>query len=397
MTLVITDVTNRLKDAPDFDGHEKVILAEDSDIRFKAYIAVHNTHRGPALGGCRYWSRYESDDQAISDVLRLSRGMTYKNALAELPLGGGKAVIIGAAGTRHPTPEIMRALGRAVDSLQGKYITAEDVGMSVDYVLVARGVTRHVAGLPIEMICGAHMPDDIRLNEVPKADPSPYTAYGVFESIKSAVTHMMQRPAEDGQLKGLRVSVKGYGNVARTLCRMLADDGAVVTVSEIDDGCIAQAEADGFHVLPKGEEIMAWPADIYAPCALGGDLNDITIPFLHQAGVKIVAGCANNQLARPYHADALRERDILYVPDYVANAGGVISVGMQHIWSESPARETFPTHAKIMHRIKRIHGVVANIFERADQAEANTAEVANRIAEEMFKANKMPQAAAKAA
>lgn len=396
MILTVHDITNRVKNFADFDGHEKIIMAEDSDIRFKAYIAIHNTNRGPALGGCRYWSRYENDDQAISDVLRLSRGMTYKNALADLPLGGGKAVIVGTPGTRNPTPEIMRALGRAVDSLQGKYISAEDVGMSVDYILVARGVTRHVAGLPIEMIAGQHMPDDLRLNEMPHADPSPYTAYGVFEAIKAAVTHMLKREAGENQLKGLRVSVKGYGNVARTLCRMLADGGAVVTVSEIDDSRIAQAVTDGFTVLSKDTEIMAYPADIYAPCALGGDVNDITIPFLQQAGVKIVAGCANNQLAKPYHADELRKRDILYVPDYVANAGGVVSVGMQHLWSESPAKETFPTHAKVLHRVRRIHDAVSQIFERADMAEANTAEVANRIAEEMF-VGKTPDSLVKAA
>lgn len=396
MSLTINDVTNRVKEFADFDEHEKVLMAEDADIRFRAFIAIHNTSRGPALGGCRYWSRYENDDQAISDVLRLSRGMTYKNALADLPLGGGKAVIVGTPGTRHPTPEIMRALGRTVDSLQGKYISAEDVGMSVDYILVARGVTRHVAGLPIEMIAGQHMPDDLRLNEMPNADPSPYTAYGVFESIKAAAAHMLKRPAGEGQLKGLRVSVKGYGNVARTLCRMLADAGAVVTVSEIDDSRIAQAVTDGFDVFPKDAEIMAYPADIFAPCALGGDLNDITIPFLHQAGVKVVAGCANNQLAKPYHADELRKRDILYVPDYVANAGGVISVGMQHLWSESPSRETFPTHAKVLHRVRRIHDAVGGIFERADMVEANTADIANRIAEEMFLVKK-PDPLSKAA
>ena len=254
--------------------------------------------------------------------------------------------------------------------------------MSVDYILVARGVTRHVAGLPIEMIAGQFMPDDIRLGEIPNADPSPYTAYGVFEAIKAGANHVLKR--EEGQVRGLRVSVKGYGNVARTLCRMLADEGAIITVSEIDNSRIAQAVADGFHVLPKGEEIMAYPADIYAPCALGGDINDITIPFLIQAGVKIVAGCANNQLAKPYHADELRKRNILYVPDYVANAGGVISVGMQHAWSDAPAKETFPAHAKILYRVRNIYKVVSVILERADMAQANTAEVADRMAEEMF-------------
>lgn len=388
MTLTITDITDRLKDYPDFDGHEKVVMAEDPDIRFKAYVSVHNTSRGPALGGCRYWARYKDDDEAISDALRLSRGMTYKNALADLPLGGGKAVIVGTPGTRHPTPDMMRALAKAVDSFQGKYVTAEDVGMSVNHILIARGVTRHVAGLPIDLIAESSIPADIQPADLPQADPSPYTAFGVFESIRAAVSHVMGRVADDKLLDGVRVSVKGYGNVSMTLCRMLKEAGAKVVVSEIDPARLAQAKADGFHVLDKGDEIMAYPADIYAPCALGGDINDMTIPFLVQAGVKIVAGCANNQLAKPYHADELRKRNILYVPDYVANAGGVISVGMQQIWADSPAGETFPSHARILHRLRHIHDVVLSIFDRAGKTGANTSEVSNQIAEEMFKGKK---------
>lgn len=380
MTLTITNITNAVQDQPDFDGHETVILAEDSDIKFKAYIAVHNTSRGPALGGCRYWSRYTNDDEAITDVLRLSRGMTYKNALAELPLGGGKAVMMGQPGTRNPTPDQMKALGRAVESLQGNYITAEDVGMSVDHMLIARGTTRHVSGLPLEVIAAEHIPAALAAGEMPNPDPSPYTAFGVFEAMRAGVK---QRFGRD-EMKDLRISVKGYGNVAQTLCKMLGEAGAVVTVSEIDDGRIAMAKADGFAVLEKGLEIMSHPADIYAPCALGGDIRDETIPLLQKAGVKLINGAANNQLARPHHAERLLEKGILYTPDYLANAGGVISVGVQQIWADVAAKETFPTHAKIIHRIGHIYNVAMEVFKRHEQTGANTAHIANQIAEERF-------------
>lgn len=383
MTISVTDITATLHNHPDFDGHEKIILAEDPDIRFRAYIAVHNTGRGPALGGCRYWSRYNSADEAISDVLRLSRGMTYKNALADLPLGGGKAVIVGHPGTRTPTPDMMRALGRAVDALQGAYITAEDVGMSVDMMLVVRGVTRHVSGLPIDMIAEGMIPDGLAPADKPQADPSPYTAYGVFQSMRAAVAHRLGRTGDDA-MAGLRVSVKGYGNVARHLFDLLKKSGASVLVSEIDDIRAAQARADGMIVLDPGVNIMAQPADIFSPCALGGDICDDSVPMLVQAGVKIVCGAANNQLAQPHHAERLRERGILYVPDYLANAGGVISVGIQHVWSESPARETFPTHGRIIHRIDRIYDEAMAVFTRMQEGGANTAHIANCIAEERF-------------
>lgn len=380
MTLAISDVTEQMRSKPDFDGHETIILAEDTEMRFKAYVAVHNTSRGPALGGCRYWSRYATEDAAISDVLRLSRGMTYKNALADLPLGGGKSVIIGQSGTRTPTPDMMRALGRAVEALQGRYITAEDVGMSVDHMLVARGVTRHVAGLPIDLIAGDHVPAGLQARDKPHGDPSPYTAFGVFQAIRASARHRLNRDA----LTGLKISVKGYGNVARTLCGLLKEAGAVVTVAEIDDHRRALARDDGMTVLDRDDDIMAQPADIFTPCALGGDIRDETIAMLSRAGVKIVAGAANNQLADPHHAERLHEKGILYAPDYVANAGGVISVGIQQLWAEAPARETFPTHEKIMHRVGRIYDETLGIFNRHRETGANTGHIANQIAEERF-------------
>ena len=385
MTLTINTMTDTLKDHPAFDGHETVIMAEDTDIGFKAFIAVHNTSRGQALGGCRYWSRYRSDDEAITDVLRLSRGMTYKNAVADLPLGGGKSVIIGTPGTRHPTAEMMQAVAKAVNAIYGQYVTAEDVGMSVDHMLIARGVTRHVAGLPIEIAGGHAMPDGLNPADYPHADPSPYTAYGTFQSVRAAVKHKMGRD----DLTGLTVSVKGYGNVARTLCKYLAEAGAVVTVSEIDDGRIAQAKEDGFAVLDKGVDIMSHKADIYAPCALGGDITPDSIDTLVSAGVKIVAGCANNQLAViDRDSKLLTGKGILYAPDYVANAGGVIAVGMQHVWSDVPNAATFPTHDKTMMRVGNIYKTLLEIFARAESEGKTTAQVADEIARERFSVGK---------
>ena len=227
MTLEIEDITDslanrrsdmRFRPHADYDGHERVIYAEDKDIGFRAFIAVHNTARGPALGGCRYWSRYASDEEAISDVLRLSRGMTYKNSVAGLPIGGGKSVIIGKPGTRQPSAEVMQALGKAVNSLGGMYVTAEDVGTSVQHILIARGCTPYVAGVPLMALCEENIPAGLTTADIPNADPSPYTAYGTYVAIKSAVRHRMNVDS----LKGLAITVKGYGHVAQVLCRCLA-------------------------------------------------------------------------------------------------------------------------------------------------------------------------------
>ena len=385
MTLTINTITDSLKDHPAFDGHQTVIMAEDSDIGFKAFIAVHNTSRGQALGGCRYWSRYRNDDEAITDVLRLSRGMTYKNAVADLPLGGGKSVIVGTPGTRQPTAEMMQAVAKAVNAVYGEYVTAEDVGMSVDHMLIARGVTRHVAGLPINIAGGHAMPDGLNAADYPHADPSPYTAYGTFESVRAAVKLKMGRD----DLAGVRVSVKGYGNVARSLCKYMADAGAVVTVSEIDAVRIATAKEDGFTVLDADVDIMAHPADVYAPCALGGDITPESIDVLVGAGVKIVAGCANNQLAViDRDSKLLTDKGILYAPDYVTNAGGVIAVGMQHVWSDVPSAATFPTHDKTMARVGKIYDTLLEIFVRAEKEGKTTAHVADEIARERFSLGK---------
>ena len=293
-------------DHPDFDGHERVVFAHDAATGLRAIIAVHSTKLGPAAGGCRMWP-YDTDQEALADVLRLSRGMTYKNAVAGLDLGGGKAVIIGDPRSAK-TPALMRAFGRALNDLGGRYITAEDVGIDVADMEIVRETTPHVAGLSR----GPHA----------SGDPSPVTARGVFEGLKLAVAVRLKR----NSLEGLRVAVQGLGHVGRRLCALLHEAGAQLVVADIDpirirdvvENCEARAVA--------ASEIIEFDADVFSPCALGGILNATTIPKLRAT---VVAGAANNQLARPEDAAALHERGILYVPDYVLNAGGIINVASE--------------------------------------------------------------------
>jgi leucine dehydrogenase len=290
----------------DFDGHERIVFAHDAASGLRAIIAVHSTRLGPAAGGCRMWP-YASDDEALADVLRLSRGMTYKNAVAGLDLGGGKAVIIADPKTQKTT-ELMRSFGRAINDLGGSYITAEDVGIDVADMEIVRETTRHVAGLSR----GAHA----------SGDPSPVTARGVFEGLRLAVAMRLQRET----LGGVRVAVQGLGHVGRHLCALLHEAGAVLVVSDIDTTRMREVvEAYGASAV-AANEIMQVDADVFAPCALGGILNETIIPALR---VAVVAGAANNQLAGPGIAQALHERGILYVPDYALNAGGIINVARE--------------------------------------------------------------------
>ena len=396
-TLKIRDITDvlagrvsdpKIKKNPEFDNHEKVIFAEDPTIGLKVFIAVHNTNRGYALGGCRYWSRYEEVDNdgglnnAVTDALRLSRGMTYKNSIADLPLGGGKTVIVGKKGTKMPSAEIMKALGDVVQSLNGMYVTAEDVGTKVEYMLIASGRTPYVAGLPLDVVAGHNLPEGITANDLPGADPSPYTAYGTFVGIKAAVKHKLDKDSVDG----LRITVKGYGNVSSTLCDYLHEEGAKLIIADIDkskrDEVIARY-GEGVW-LDDHEQIMAQPADVYVPAALGADINDVTIPVLEKAGVKVIAGCANNQLAEPRHGQVLREKGILYAPDYLINSGGVIAAGLQYDWTREMDPAKFPTHEAIKERVGDIYDALMTIFRRAKVENKCTAVVADEIAREGF-------------
>ncbi|MEZ5777992.1 MAG: Glu/Leu/Phe/Val dehydrogenase dimerization domain-containing protein [Paracoccaceae bacterium] len=287
-------------------GHEEVYGVEDADSGLRGYIAVHSTTLGPAAGGLRM-RVYRSDDEALTDVLRLSRGMTFKNAAAGLPLGGGKAVIMGDP-AKAKTPALLRAMGRAVESLKGRYWTAEDMGMTTADMAVISQETRFVAGL-----AGG---------DFASGDPSPVTARGVFNAVRRATHHRLGRD----DLGGLTVAVQGLGNVGRHLCALLHGDGAELVVTDIDATRVAGAVAEWSAEAVAGDDIYRVGADIFAPCAIGGILNELTIPELR---VTVVAGGANNQLATPEDGHRLAQRDILYAPDFVANGGGIINVAAE--------------------------------------------------------------------
>ncbi len=332
-------------------GHEQVMLCSDPGCGYRGIIAVHSTRLGPALGGTRFWT-YATDEEAITDALRLSRGMTYKNAVAGLNLGGGKSIIIGDNKTKD-REDIFRAHGRFVESLGGRYITAEDVGTStkdMDYVHMETG---HVAGLAGK-----------------SGDPSPVTAHGVFRAVQASAN---RRWGSDS-LEGKRVSIQGCGNVGRFLAQELHGAGARLTVSDIDAAKAARvAQLTGATVV-EGDAIFTAEADIFSPCALGGIINDKTIPLLK---VAVVAGGANNQLLEERHGDALEAKGILYAPDYVANAGGVINVyGEVAGWDAQRALD----------KADDIYDTVLRVFELAEADKIPTYEAADRVAEQRLAA-----------
>ncbi|MCC9625533.1 amino acid dehydrogenase [Thalassospira sp. MA62] len=337
-----------------FDGHEQVVFAHDRQSGLRAIIAIHNTNLGPSLGGCRMWP-YGSEQDAIHDALRLSRGMTYKSALANLPLGGGKSVIIGDAKTQK-TPSLFRAMGRAVEQLGGRYIVAEDVGTSPDDMVQISRETRHVGGI------------NDGSDPARTGDPSPFTAFGVFIGLREAVR--FKHGTDD--LKGMRVAVQGLGHVGYHLCRLLHDAGAHLIVADLNASSVQAAVTEFDAVAVSVDEILAVDADIIAPCALGGVINDRTIENLK---VGIIAGAANNQLEEDRHGDMLREAGILYAPDYVINAGGVVEV---HYCRQGKSVAQTNQH------IETIGTTVREIFERAQSQNRATGYVADRLAEERF-------------
>jgi len=322
----------------------------------KAIIAIHNRNRGPALGGCRMWP-YASEDEAVRDVLRLSRGMTYKSAISNLDLGGGKSVIIGNPRTQKTEP-LLRAMARFVDSLGGRYIAAEDSGTSIDDIKIMRQETAHVAGIQDKE-------SDIGMRS---GDPSPATAYGVFVGLKATVRYALGRD----DLHGLRVAVQGVGNVGFDLARQLKDAGAELWVSDIYEDQVQRA-VNELGATPVGpEDIYGLDVDVFAPCAMGAIINDQTLPRLR---ARVIAGSANNQLAEPRNGEELQRRGIVYAPDYVINAGGIIDVYHERIGF---VRE------QLLRHIDGIYDTLMEIFERARREERPTAEVANAIAEERF-------------
>jgi leucine dehydrogenase len=339
-------------DMREFDGHELVVFGHDARTGLRAIIAIHSTALGPAAGGCRVWP-YATTAEAVADVLRLSRGMSYKNAMAGLPLGGGKAVIIGDS-RKIKTAELFEAFGRLVDSLGGRYVTAEDVGTTTaDMSNVARA-TRYVAGL------GA-APGQAG------GDPGPKTALGVHLGIKAAVKFRLGR----SDLKGVKVAIQGLGGVGQHLCSLLAAEGAELFVADVQPTAVQRAhEQFKAHPVPV-EEVLALDVDVLSPCALGAVLNSKSIPRLR---ARIVAGAANNQLAQDGDGVALQAGGILYAPDYIINAGGIMSVSREYQGGVS--------EAQVIADIQAIPSRLTEIFERARRENRPTNQVADQMARE---------------
>lgn len=331
-------------------GHEQIVFCSNKDVGLKAIIAIHNTTLGPALGGTRMWN-YASETEALVDVLRLSRGMTYKASAAGLNLGGGKAVIIGDSKTMK-TEGLFRAFGRFVNSLNGRYITAEDVGTTVREMEYVFQETPWVTGIP-KAFGGS-------------GDPSPYTAHGVLMAIKASVK---ERLGSD-TLSGVRIAVQGLGNVGFHLIEYLAKEKALVTVTDLDPERVRRANQQfGFHGVSP-DEIIATECDVFTPCALGAVINDQS---LSKIKAKVVCGGANNQLAEPRHGDHLRELGILYAPDYVANAGGLMNVFVE-LEGYSPDRA--------LDKTTEVYTNMMSVFSIAKRDGIGTHTAADRLAEE---------------
>lgn len=342
MSLTITEL-----DPP--EGYERLIRAQDADSGLHALICIHSTRLGPAAGGCRMWP-YDSETAAIADVTRLARGMTYKNAMAGLGLGGGKSVIIGDA-RRDKTPQMMRAFGRAVDALKGSYYTAEDVGISPEDMAEAARETRYAVGLAEG-----------------SGDPSPWTAEGVFRCLRVGAKHAFG----GDDLAGRTVLVQGLGHVGMSLARKLHAAGASLIVSDINDDAV-QIARDQLGATPCPVDAIFEPRiDIFAPCALGGILTAETTERL---SARLVCGAANNQLATPEVAGHLRRRGITYLPDYVVNAGGIISVASEIHGQDDAWRRA---------RLDQITDRVQEMLDRARAEDRDTTRIADEMVERML-------------
>ncbi len=330
--------------------HEQVIFCNDNHTGLKAIIAIHNTQLGPALGGCRMYP-YACETDAIVDVLRLSRGMTYKAAVAGLDLGGGKSVIIGDP-KKISSEALFRTFGRFINSLGGRYYTAEDVGTTVQNMDWIRKETKYVTGIPLYL--GG------------SGNPSPVTAHGVFVGVKASVKKAFGKD----ELKGLKVAVQGVGNVGYYLCKELHENGAKLFVSDINEEALKRVQNEFGATIVPNDDIYKQDVDVYAPCALGATVNDETIPMFQ---CPVIAGAANNQLKdEKKHGDELKKRGILYAPDYVINAGGLINVyselkggNNEHSWRNTEG----------------IYDTLLSLFDIAEKENMTTLDAANRIAE----------------
>jgi len=340
----------------EFDGHEHVAFYQDRTSGLKAIIAVHNSNLGSALGGCRMWP-YANDEEALRDVLRLSKGMTYKAAMAGLKQGGGKAVIIGDPRTEKTSDKLL-AMGKFIDSLSGKYISAEDSGLTVDDLKLMGGQTEHVSG-----IYGKY-----HINSEPAdGNPAPSTAYGVFVGLKTTVKYAM-----NSELKGVKIAIQGLGHVGMRLAKHLYKQGAILYVSDIHPENIENAVSEFSAIAVSPQNIYDLDVDVFAPCAMGAILDSNNIARLK---VKVIAGAANNQLAREEFGQLLADKGILYAPDYVINAGGIIDIYHQSIISSDKG---------LRDHIEKISDTLLEIYRSAQLQGIATNIVANQIAEERF-------------
>lgn len=340
----------KITDIP-VEGYERVVRCDDPESGLKAMISVHDTTLGPALGGLRMWS-YLSDQEALTDVNRLAQGMTYKSAIAETGLGGGKSVIVGNAKT-DKSEALFRAMGRFVDSLDGIYTTAEDVGTTVEDMVIVRSETSHVTGLPLEMKSSG--------------DPSPYTALGVFLGMRACI----ERALSTSDFKDVRIAVQGCGNVARFLIEHLAAAGAKLYVTDIvPEKVQMMVSKHGVEAIAP-EDIYDVEAEVYCPCALGATINDDTVGRLK---CKVVAGGANNQCLTVEHGDRLRELGIVYAPDFVINAGGIINVSVE-------LEQDGYNEARALQKVNNIYNAVRDIIEYSDRERIATNRAAILLAE----------------
>ena len=335
-------------------GHEQVVFCHNKDAGLKAIIAVHNSVLGPALGGLRMWP-YKSDDEALNDVLRLSRGMTYKNAVAGLNLGGGKAVIIGDPST-DKSEALFRAFGRFVNSLNGRYITAEDVGIDVNDMEYVYRETEYVTG--VHQVHGG------------SGDPSPFTAYGTLQGLMAT----LQRKHGNEEVGKYSYAVQGLGHVGMEFVKLLRERGAKVFVTDINQALVDKAVDEHGAEAVGLDDIYDVPADVYSPCALGGTVNEQTLPRLK---AKVICGAANNQLANNAIGDEVQKRGILYAPDYAVNAGGVMNVALE---LDGYNRE------RAMRMMRTIYHNLSRIYEISDRDSIPTYMAADRLAEERIAA-----------
>ncbi|MEL7217279.1 MAG: Glu/Leu/Phe/Val dehydrogenase dimerization domain-containing protein [Pseudomonadota bacterium] len=345
---------------PDFDDHECVQVVRDRESGLTAIIAIHSSHLGPGAGGTRFW-HYPDPKDGLRDALRLSRGMSYKNAMAGLPMGGGKAVIL-ADEAKSKTPAMLAAFGDAVEALGGRYVTAEDVGISEEDMVSVAKRTAHVSGLPAtgENAAGG--------------DPGPFTSMGIYHGIKAAVRHKLGKDS----VAGVHVAVQGIGSVGGGVAKLLARDGAKLTLADINTKAAETLASELGAQAVSADTIMSVPCDVFSPNALGAILDDEGIARLDTA---IVAGGANNQLARHHHGQSLFERGILFAPDYVINAGGIISVAMEYLIRQGTVSGDIN---EVRKRIALIPERLEEIWSESDASNLSPDVVADRMAQKLI-------------